>query len=277
MEMKCIYRCSAKCESFLSSHGFTVLFLISYVNVLVLLFFWGAHEEYLHTKVPVLRWYIAVARGFGYILNLTCGLLIFLASRLTFTLVRETPLNLVVPFDKSFPAFHIIVAYTMIFTAIAHGIFHLIWIVTWKQWKEGLWGINMCVATGAILLTVSVLIFISSLPSIRKSSFQTFYGLHNTFALLFFVLLLLHGVYRERPYTYKWIVLPLSIYTIDRFIRRIKTVNSSVQLRSENSCLCGTDILRLQLPKLFEYRAGQYAGMKGLKRENHFLVAVDAI
>ena len=260
MEIRSLHRWSAKCESVLSSYGFTILFLVSYINALFLMFFWGAHEEYVHTKTPILRWYISIARGFGYTLNLNCGLLIFLASRLVFTLVRETPLNLVVPFDKSFPAFHIIVAYIMFASAVAHGLFHLIWIIEWGQWGDGLWGISMCVSSGVILLVVSTLTVISSLPSIRHTKFQIFYTLHNFFAVLFFILLLLHGVYRGKPYTYKWIVPPLVIYTIDRIVRRVKTGNSTIRLYSENSYLCGINILKLQLPKQFNYRAGQYAG-----------------
>lgn len=251
---------SAKCESFLSSNGFTILFLISYVNGLLLIFFWGAHEEYIHTKVPVMRWFISVARGFGYVLNLNCGLVILLASRLTFTVIRETPLNLVIPFDKSFPAFHIIVAYILLGAVIGHGSFHLVWIIAWRRWDNRLWGINMCVGTGLALVLVLIVMVVSSLPSMRRKSFEKFYALHNICAVLFFLLLLLHGVYNAVPYTYKWLVPPLVIYAIDRIVRRAKTAKTSIQLSEQNSLVKGANILRLKIPKQFEYRAGQYAG-----------------
>lgn len=79
----------------------------------------------------------------GYSLNLNAALVILLASRLTFTLIRETPLNLVIPFDKLFPAFHIYVGYTIAVASVGHAVFHIIWIVRWDGWAPGLWGINM--------------------------------------------------------------------------------------------------------------------------------------
>lgn len=263
---------SAKCESFLSTNGFTVLFFVSYINAVLLMFFWGSHEEYLRTKVPIMRWYISIARGFGYILNLNCGLVILLASRLAFTLIRDTPLNLVVPFDKSFPAFHIIVGYIILGAVIGHGSFHLIWIVGWNQWGGGLWGINMCVITGTALAFVLFLMVLSSFPSIRRKCFEKFYFLHNVGACLFFILLLFHGVYNGVPYTYKWIIPPLAIYGIDRLVRRAKIVHSNVELSEENSVLKGAKFLRLKLPKQFEYRAGQYAGKQYVFSQNRMFL-----
>lgn len=255
----------AKSESFLSTNSFIVIFLTLYVLASALMFLWGAREEYLHTKIPAMRWFISIARGFGYVLNLNCGLVILLASRLAMKALRETPLDLFVPFDKTFPSFHIVVGFVIVASVCGHGIFHLTWIIRWRSWANGLWGVNMCVGTGIVLATILLLMVASSVQSVRKLRFETFYFTHNLGALLFFTLLLLHGVYRGVPYTYKWIVGPMAVYVIDRSLRRMKTVNSVINLSKMNSMLKGANTLQLKLPKQFEYRAGQYAGMDSQK------------
>lgn len=250
----------AKLESYLSSHAIVILFLLFYAAVIVLMFMWGAREEYMHTQKPKMRWIIAVARGFGYVLNLNVALVILLACRLTLTAIRETPLNMFIPFDKSFPAFHIIVAYVIVVAASLHGIFHLTWISIWSGWRGGLWGINMCVGTGIALFVILFAMAASSTPFVRRERFGTFWLLHNICAFLFFALLLIHGVYIQVPYTYKWITAPLVIYIVDRSMRRFNVKSSALHLSGEDSVLKGADILRLQVPRLFHFRAGQYAG-----------------
>lgn len=56
---------SARCESFLSSHAFILLFLLAYANALCLMFVWGARDQFVHTTHDSMRWFIAIARGFG--------------------------------------------------------------------------------------------------------------------------------------------------------------------------------------------------------------------
>lgn len=132
----------AQAESYLSSNSFIIIFLFIYVNANLLMYTWGAHDEFKHQKGHARTWAIVIARGFGYTLNLNCALVIILACRLSFTLLRETSLNLVLPFDKSFPAFHIIVGYSILAAVIGHGVFHMIWIIVWNGWGPGLWGVT---------------------------------------------------------------------------------------------------------------------------------------
>lgn len=135
-------RTVAQIESYLSSNGFILIFLFAYINAVLLMYIWGARDEYVHQKGHPRTWVITVARGFGYTLNLNCALVILLAARLSFTVLRETALNLILPFDKTFPAFHIIVAYCILVAVIGHGLFHIIWIIVWSGWSPGVWGIT---------------------------------------------------------------------------------------------------------------------------------------
>lgn len=250
----------AETETFSCANGFPILFLTAYVNANLMMFFWGAREQFKHTKGQKMRWLISIARGFGYTLNLNCALVIVLASRLLFTVIRRTPLNLVFPFDKTFPAFHMIVGYVIAISVMGHGIFHMVWIAGWKKWSGGLWGISMCVCTGFLLSGILATMVFTSRLSFRKGRFKAFFAVHNAGAFFFFTILIFHGVYNGKPYTYKWLVLPLVIYICDRVSRRIKISSSNLDLNKEHMVLKGEDVLRIKTPKEFSYQAGQYAG-----------------
>ncbi len=249
-------------ESYLSSNAFILVFLFIYVHALFLMYVWGARDEYVHSAGRPFQWVITIARGFGYTINLTCALVILLAARLSFTMLRETALNRILPFDKTFPAFHIIVGYSILAAVAGHGLFHMIWIAGWNQWKPGLWAINMCVATGFILASLLVLMVATAGHKFRTKNFSAFYAIHNIGAALFFVLLGLHGMYNQVPYTWKWIIGPVGLYLIDRLVRKLATSQVSVALTSRNSVIKGPDVLKISIPKSFNYKAGQYAEIK---------------
>nr|QKI80118.1 NAD(P)H oxidase [Asparagopsis taxiformis] len=263
---------SATLESHLSTHAFQLLALIIYALANALMFVWGAHDEFHHhTDANNLRWYICIARGAGYTLNLNTALVILLAARLFATYLRETPLQHILPLDKSFPAFHIVVAYTIAAAVVIHASFHLAWLVAYDMWETGMWGFTMSAATGVVLLVVFIVMFISAMPKYRKKHFRIFYLIHSVGALLFFGLLVFHGMYNRVPETYKWIAAPLIIYTIDRVLRRYKISTAELELTGEHSSLKGSDILELRVPKPFDYQAGQYAEVcvKSINSEWH--------
>lgn len=253
-------RFMAQLDSLLTTNAFILLSLFIYVCAVTLMFFWGARDQYYHTEDASMRWYITTARAFGYTLNLNCALVVLLASRLMFTLIRDTRLNLFIPFDKSFPAFHIIVAFVVVFAVIFHAIFHFIWIIGWDQWGPGTYGVSMTVGTGVTLSVVLAVMVFLSLPRVRRTQYTAFYLSHNIGALLFFGLLMVHGVYNGVPYTYKWITGPIFIYLIDRIARNLKVCTAQLKLKGNNYTLKGGDVLRLDIQKSFEYRSGHYAG-----------------
>lgn len=255
-------RTSARVEAILSTHGFNILFLVTYGVSVSLMFLWGFHtefEKHFHETLTF-RWCIAMARGAGYTLNMNCALVILLASRLFLTALRDTPFGNVLPLDKAFPALHILVAYTAIAGVIVHVPFHFGWIALSNQWVGGLWSCNMTVATGCALLIVLTVLFVFALPYIRKKNFRLFHLVHIIGAFLFFVLLLFHGMYNEHPETYKYIVPPLVIYILDRVIRRLRMTNHNIKLSAENSLFMDNNILQLKIPKCFNFKPGQYAG-----------------
>nr|AAZ73480.1 respiratory burst oxidase-like protein [Chondrus crispus] len=260
-----VARPSARIEAYLSTHAFKVLFFAFYGAAVTLMFAWGFKAEFTfedNFDMPhfnTVRWFIGIARGMGYTLNLNTAFVILLASRLLFTKLRDSPLQLVLPFDAAFPALHIVVGYTIFFAVLVHGSFHFVWLITWDAWTWGLWSFNMSVITGFLLAIVFGTMLVLARPSVRKNNFRLFYAVHIIGATLFFGLLIIHGMFRQVPYTYKWVIPPLILYAIDRFLRRRKVSAVELFLSAENAVLKDGDILELRVPKAFSYQAGQYA------------------
>lgn len=250
---------SANLEAFLSTHAFSLLFLIFYLTCTALMFVWGFTTQWKKTDNEAMIYFISIARGAGYSLNLNTSLVILIAARLTFTLIRETPLQYILPLDKIFPLFHMFVGYMIAFLVLIHGTFHMTWIIRFQGWNSGLWGFTMSFVTGFIILPVFVVMLITSLPHFRKNKFRLFYLFHLYGAALFFFILIFHGMYFERPETYKWITPSLIIYLLDRFIRRMKISSHDLDIALEKSILKDGDILELRVPKPFDYRPGHYA------------------
>lgn len=258
---------AANIEAYLSSHAFEILFLAMFLTVNVLQFIWGAHDEFHHVKKisgpgeDNWKWFIAIARGAGYTLNFNCAIIILLASRLLLTSIRETPLHKVLPLDKSFPLAHIVVGYAILIGVLIHVPFHFAWLIGFNKFEDSftLWSFNMSVAVGIPLFVIFLAMFCTAIPYMRRKFFRIFYVIHIIGASLFFPLLILHGMYRKNPETFKWIIPSMIIYVIDRIIRRIRISNSTLHLSGENSTIKPGRVLELRVPKPFNYRAGQYA------------------
>nr|AYM26621.1 NADPH oxidase respiratory burst oxidase-like protein [Gracilariopsis lemaneiformis] len=272
---KRVTRFFANVEANLSTYALLYLFLIFYFAVNVLMFLWGFHGEIVYQpnidQGSVMRYIIGVARGAGYTLNINTAFVILLAARLLFTKLRDTPVANVLPLDKAFPMLHIIVGYVIASSVLIHATFHFGWLFGFGGWVWGLWGFNMSVITGALLIIVFATMLWFLRPSVRKKNFPLFYRVHIIGAILFFTLLIFHGMYRLRPETYKYIVPTLIIYITDRVLRRLHVSTTTLQLSSSNSFFKDDNVLELRVPKPFSYRAGQYAELQvpSLNREWH--------
>eukprot|EP00171_Calliarthron_tuberculosum_P019354 IDg19354t1 len=258
---------SAVLEAYLSTHAFELLFLIVYATAVALQFVWGAHEEFHHVRMylekpgqAAFKWYIAIARGAGYTLNLNCAIILILASRLFITFIRETPLHRVLPLDKSFPSAHIVVGYSILVGLVIHVPFHFVWIITFRKWDPfSLWSVSMTVATGIPLSSIFVFMFFTAIPWMRRTNFRLFYVVHILGCCFFFPLLIFHGMFRKKPETYKWVIPGIIIYAADRIARFLKISTATITISGESTTIKGGNVLELRLPKPFNYRPGQYA------------------
>lgn len=252
---------SARVEAYLTTNAFPLLFLIGYAALVAIFFFWGFYQQFqAFIDEPKLKYFVAIARGAGYVLDITCALVILLASKLLLTVLRETPLQLVLPLDRAFPHFHVLVGYTILAAVVVHAVFHLIWIIAWDAWHfDGGPMFTMAIITGFILTAVLAVMLVFARRNFRREHFHRFYFIHVTGATIFFGLLFVHDIFFEGANTYKWILGPVLVYILDRAVRHFRVKSSEIELGNDSFILRGQGIINLRIPKQFGYHAGQYA------------------
>jgi predicted ferric reductase len=205
--------------------------------------------------------YTAVlARGYGYMLNLNVGLILLVASRSTMTLLRNTPLNMLIPFDVLMPTAHMVLGYTCLACGVLHGIFHLIPGIVTHAWQLGFLKWTFAVGTGFAALAVLLVMVLLATPWIRKHNFELFYYTHVAGAIIFFAVLILHGIRFERLYSWKWISPFIAVYLIDRVCRKLQERRGFVAVNvSCSSTSANGNIIKVVIPKCMDYKAGQWA------------------
>jgi hypothetical protein len=258
-----ITRRVAAVDARLSAYNSSVTFLLAYALTNIVLFSFGAAGEYARWPDDLLRaTAVGAARGFGYCLNFNVALIVFLASRGVLSLLRSTPLNACIPFDKAMPLFHSFVGYATLACAAMHGACHSVGFAR-RLWADsGFLGWRFCVWTGFLLLLVFSGMALSARKPRRDANFERFMYTHLAGASLFVTLLVFHGVYLGRMYTFKWIAGPLALYAGDRVHRKLVEKEGTVFIRVRARARQGADIVKLELPRVFRFKAGQYAELK---------------
>lgn len=258
---------SAQLEAYLTTHAFTILFTIFYALAVFLMFVLGFQTEFIRREIreiPAVNfslvgiWFLSLARGTGYTLNLNTPIVLLLSARLVFTRLRRMSVGNILPLDAAFPDLHIVVGYVILFSVFIHASFHMTWILLENGWESGIFHFTFSVVTGFTLLLIMAVIVFMGQPKIRSKYFRLFRILHVGGAFLFFGVLIFHGSFRQVPETYKWVTIPIVIYVVDRIFRRFKAANAEISLTAENAEILG-DILTLRVPKPFMFQAGQYA------------------
>lgn len=253
----------AEFDATFSVYSSTATFCLAYGLTNLILFTFGAAGEYARWPHDPLRAYgIGIARGFGYCINYNVALLLMLATRTLMTLLRSTALNAVIPFDKAMPLFHAFVGYATLVCAICHGASHSVGFARNMWALTGLLGWRYCVSTGVPLLCTFIIIVLFAHKPNRDRNYERFTGSHLVGATLFILLLFFHGVYLGKLYTYKWIVGPLMLYVLDRLYRKVVENSGTVTIRKNGKACLANGITKLELPRIFNFRAGQYAELK---------------
>lgn len=252
-------RTSAALEASLSSHAFVYLISVTFAITLALIFLNGARTEFRLTDHKEMRWVAAIARGTGSTLNITTSMALFVCSRLLLTVVRSTPLIFVFPVDVLFPVCHVFIGYFVFLTAIIHSVAHIIRMIVMKSWEAGFGEPNMAFATGLALLIVLIVIVAFAHRWVRKRHFHIFHIVHSFFAILFYALLLFHGLHNGEFMSYKFLMLPMALYAAEVIMRRWKVRKYCFNDKRVSTSQRGA-VMRIQLPRSFSFKPGQYAG-----------------
>lgn len=253
----------AEFDAKFSVYSNAATFCLAYGLTNVVLFAFGAAGEFARWPNDALRAYgIGTARGFGYCINFNVALILMLATRTMMTILRRTALNAIIPFDKAMPLFHAFVGYATLVCAIGHGVCHSVGFARNMWALGGFLGWRYCVSTGIPLFVILVGIVTFAYKPNRDSNFERFMVSHLIGATLFLGLLAFHGVYVGKLYTYKWILGPLALYIADRIYRKVVENNGTVSIRRNGRACLANGMTRIELPRIFNFRAGQYAELK---------------
>ncbi|XP_040567795.1 NADPH oxidase 5 [Lepeophtheirus salmonis] len=128
------------------------------------------------------------------------------------------------------------------------------WIFTMKPGVFGIIG-GIANPTGVALIIIFTIMFICSLPFVRKTGhFQVFYFTHLMYWAYFF-LLILHA-----PEFWKWVIVPLSIYVIERLYRGLSTMIGQGKSTIVDGVVLPSRVTRLDInrPHNFRFNPGDW-------------------
>ena len=180
------------------------LFVAFFTAVHVMGFAFGFINYYLKDNFTTARATFgitySIARAAALVLHFDIAILIFPVCRTLISLVRQTPLNGIIQFDKNI-TFHKLVAWSIVFFSWVHTIAH------WNNFAQlsaksnkgfkGFILLNFVTGlgwSGYIMLTTLMLIVATSLERPRRANFERFWYTHHLF-IIFFVFWSVHGAF----------------------------------------------------------------------------------
>jgi len=252
-------------ETWLESNAFLLSTTVVFAFLNVAVFYSASTPEWRRRAGGPLapQWLFATARGSAAVLTLNAAVTILLAARSLVTALRGTVLNLFLPLDAAMPTFHAVVGAATVAAAAVHTGAHFARYAAAGavEWRGGLNGTTCLFVTGVSLVAVLGCLAVVATPRLRQRHYERFYFVHVGLATLFFPLLFLHGVHRGVHVTYRYVGPAVLVYLADKAFRHHRTVRATVTVRPGNvGAVPGArGALRLRLPRLFSYTAGQYA------------------
>ncbi|XP_048251238.1 NADPH oxidase 5-like [Haliotis rufescens] len=173
------------------------------------------------------NWCIIVARGCGLCLNFDCTFIVVLMLRKCITWLRATPVGHLLPLDQNI-LFHKLTGILIMLFTVLHTAMHIGNAIMVAESQYNLtvpafiftteadigWVAGFAPLSGVLLVVVFVIMFICSMPFVRKSGhFQVFYWTHMLY-VVFWILLILHG-----RHFWKWFLVPGVVFIVEKLSR----------------------------------------------------------
>ena len=266
----------AKWEAFFFNHGPNIVYLALLLALDICMAAWGAWQftkPQFETPSDILRITLPIARASGRLVTWNSALITLSGCKFFWTQLRKTPLAQGFPIDKVMPYYHRIVAQTIIFMGcIIHSAPQIVNYATGAleiEFKE-FWTLGNGLATGQLLVTgvlllfIFALFFVTTLEKIRRTTFgfRVFWACHLFGIIAGIPLLIIHGTYLGVPILLYFVALPLILYVLDSFFRRVKVAKYKAEVVHLETHKDGEKDLVVQIvvynPK-FVYQPGQYA------------------
>lgn len=261
-------------ESYFFNHGAELAFYTFLIAMNICMGAWGAWlftAPTWTTTSDVLRITLPIARASGRIVTLDISLLFLSACKFFITWIRA---NTIIPYgfpiDNVMPEYHRMIAYMIIIMGcIVHTAPQVYNYASQTLLINGnlpIWSFGQGLSTRSLLYTGIILWFtfvmfsLSTLESFRRTTigFRWFWALHITGIVIVIPTLLIHGTYLGTPITFYFMIIPLVLYLIDFYLRRIYYFSRECKLISliPHSEEKVTEV-HIQLSQ-FSYTPGQY-------------------
>lgn len=195
--------------------------------------------------------WIMLARGCGACLNFDGALVLIPVMRRILTWLRSRWIGRFLPLDDAL-LIHRVVAYAIMLLGLVHTAAHL---VNYSKHAGIVSSLLYTSAgrTGALLLLVSMVMLVFSLPRVRKSGrFELFYFAHFSY-VLWFALALLHG-----PRFWHYALVPLLAFGFEWAMKARQRVQT-IPVAGYHGLSSGVTRLELPCPPEFGNRPGDYA------------------
>ncbi|CAG8478625.1 10071_t:CDS:2 [Ambispora gerdemannii] len=265
-----------KFQAWMINEGNRAIFFTVWIILHLLVFIMGFinffFKDNLQNAREVFGITFPIARSAALVLHVDAGMILFPVCRNLISLIRSTPLNNVIPFDKNI-TFHKAIGYSILIFTIIHTVSH--WVNFYKLTMANGGGIIMFLKlnfvtgpgiTGYVMLFCLLIMVISSHEKARHSHFNRFWYLHHLF-IPFFAAWSFHGAFcmikpDRPPYCkdiasfWKYWIASGTIYISERILREIrarqKTYVSKVIMHPSK-------VVEIQIKKEhISTKAGQY-------------------
>lgn len=142
----------------------------------------------------------ATARSAALVLHFDVALILFPVCRTLISLLRQTPLNSIVPFDKNI-TFHKLIAYSIVFFSWVHTIAHINNVaqlaIKTKQGFVGFLRLGFLTGpgwTGWVMLIALMAMVFTAIEKPRRANYERFWSVHHLF-IVFFMMWAIHGAF----------------------------------------------------------------------------------
>ncbi|KAL1984581.1 hypothetical protein VTN96DRAFT_8883 [Rasamsonia emersonii] len=251
---------------------FVLVFIIAHIMIYVFGFLNYGLKDNLNNARATYTWTYMVARSAALCLHVDVALILFPVCRTLISLMRQTPLNGIIQFDKNI-TFHKLVAWSIVFFTWVHTIAHLNNVAQLSaKNNQGFVGFLRAgfltgpTWTGWIMLICLMAMVFTSIEKPRRANYERFWYTHHLF-IPFFVFWSMHGIWCMIPTDfppfcsgigvfYEYWTYGGVVYLAERIAREIrgrhKTVISKVIQHPSN-------VVEIQIKKeKTKTRAGQY-------------------
>ncbi|XP_067931933.1 dual oxidase 1-like [Watersipora subatra] len=220
---------------------------------------------------------VAFARGAAEVISFTFSILLITMCYNMVRFMRETVLNLYIPFDKNI-VFHKIVAWTALaFTAVhtvAYGFnyyflasgpaSHACFFKTTPYDSDAFIRVGPTLytslpgVTGVLLLLTLIVMYIFASQTARRYMHSTFWIVHKLFIFLY-ILMTVHGLLwlTQKPQFFTYFIGPCTLYIIDKVL---SVTRRKMKLKIIEADILPSNVTRVlfKRPANFEYKSGMW-------------------